>query len=139
LLEIGVFGNIAGSTTLLAYTAKQQRRGAGKRGGEMFFVVVVDFQLKPGARPQFRGLIDVNADASVRDEPGCVQFDVLEPEGEDDRVLLYEIYLDRAAFDAHRQTEHFHVFNSASENLCLKKSVIRCDLVRSGADVVSKR
>jgi quinol monooxygenase YgiN len=105
----------------------------------MLFVIVVDFQLKPGARPEFRRLIDANADASVRDEPGCLQFDVLEPEGEGDRVLLYEIYSDKAAFDAHLQTEHFKVFNSASAHLCLQKSVTRCDLVFSGANVASRR
>ncbi len=105
----------------------------------MLFVVVVDFQLKPGMGKQFRALIDVNADASVRDEPGCLQFDVLEPEGEEGRVLLYEIYADQAAFDAHLKTEHFHVFNSASESLYLRKSVIRCDLVCSGANVAATR
>ena len=105
----------------------------------MLFVVVVEFQLKPGSRAQFRKLIDVNADASVRDEPGCLQFDVLEPEGDSDRVLLYEIYADRAAFDAHLKTEHFHVFNSASESLCLRKTVTRCDLVCSGANVAAGR
>ena len=105
----------------------------------MLFVVVVDFQLKPGTRSQFRGLIDANADASVKNEPGFLQFDVLEPEDESDRVLLYEIYSDQAAFDAHRQTEHFHIFNRASESLCLGKSVTRCWLVFSGANVVSSR
>jgi quinol monooxygenase YgiN len=105
----------------------------------MLFVVVVEFQLKQGTRSQFRGLIDANADASVRNEPGCLQFDVLEPEGEGDRVLLYEIYSDKAAFEAHLQTEHFHVFNRASESLCLRKSVTRCGLVFSGANVVSSR
>ena len=105
----------------------------------MLFVVVVEFQLKPGAREAFRKLIDTNADASVRDEPGCLQFDVLETEGEGDRVLLYEIYSDKAAFDAHLKTGHFHTFAAASEALCLQKTVKRCDLVFSGAGVASKR
>ena len=75
--------------------------------GKMLFVILVDFQLKSGMEKQFRALIDANADASVRDEPGCLQFDVLEPEGEAGRVLLYEIYCDRAAFEAHLKTGHF--------------------------------
>ena len=105
----------------------------------MLFVVVVEFQLKQGARAEFRSLIDANADASVRNEPGCLQFDVLEPEGEGDRVLLYEIYADKAAFDAHLKTDHFRVFAGASEALCLQKSVKRCNLVFSGANVAPKR
>ena len=105
----------------------------------MLFTILVDFQLKPGARSEFRRLIDENADASVRTEPGCLQFDVLEPEGEGDRVLLYEIYSDSAAFDAHLRTEHFRVFAGASESLILQKTVTRSSLVFSGAEVASNR
>ncbi len=105
----------------------------------MLFAIVVDFHLKQGARPEFRRLIDANADASVRTEPGCLQFDVLEPEGEGDRVLLYEIYSDQAAFEAHLRTEHFRIFNGASEALCLEKKVTRCSLAFSGADVATRR
>lgn len=105
----------------------------------MLFVILVDFHLKPGAGSEFRRMIDENADASVKTEPGCLQFDVLEPEGEGERVLLYEIYSDRAAFDAHLRTEHFRVFAGASESLILQKTVTRCNLAFSGADVVSNR
>jgi (4S)-4-hydroxy-5-phosphonooxypentane-2,3-dione isomerase len=105
----------------------------------MLFAISVEFHLKQGARAEFRRLIDANAEASVRSEPGCLQFDVLEPEGERDRVLLYEIYSDKAAFDTHLRSEHFRTFASASEVLCLQKSGRCCNLVFSGADVASKR
>jgi autoinducer 2-degrading protein len=105
----------------------------------MLFVVVVEFHLKHGTRAEFRRLIDANADASVRNEPGCLQFDVLEPECESDRVLLYEIYSDRAAFDEHRRSEHFRIFADASEALCLKKSVTSCTLAFSGANIAFQR
>lgn len=105
----------------------------------MLFAIMVDFRLKQDSRPEFRRLIDANADASVRTEPGCLQFDVLEPEGEGDRVLLYEIYTDKAAFEAHLRTEHFRIFAGASEALCMEKNVVRCGLVFSGADVAAKR
>ena len=104
----------------------------------MLFVIFVDFQLKPGTEKQFRALIDANADASVRDEPGCLQFDVLEPEGEAGRVLLYEIYRDRAAFEAHLKTGHFRIFNDASADMILRKNVARCDLVCSGGNVAGR-
>lgn len=105
----------------------------------MLFAIIVEFKLKEGVRPEFRRLIDANADASVRKEPGCLQFDVLEPEGEEDRVILYEIYRDRAAFDEHVKSEHFHVFDRQSKNLCLGKSVTNLNLVFSGGDVVVQR
>ena len=47
-------------------------------------------------------------------KPGCRRFDVIEPLGEADRVMLYEIYDDRAAFEAHVQTAHFLMLRCAS-------------------------
>jgi quinol monooxygenase YgiN len=45
--------------------------------------------------------------ADTRSEPGCVQFDALRSVDDPDAFLLYEHYVDRAAFDDHRRTPHF--------------------------------
>lgn len=97
------------------------------------FVILVDFRLKPGAKAAFRRLIDENARASCRDEPGCRRFDVLEAPAESDRILLYEIYDDRAAFDAHLKTSHFAQFNEASAALVAAKAVTEMSLVCEGS------
>ena len=96
------------------------------------FVIVVDFRLKAGALGAFRPLVDANARASVADEPGCRRFDVVEPEGEPDRVLLYEIYDDEAAFAAHLATAHYAAFDAESGPLVESKAVIRGRLVCEG-------
>jgi (4S)-4-hydroxy-5-phosphonooxypentane-2,3-dione isomerase len=84
------------------------------------YVLVVEFHLKPGTHGDFRALVDANARASSG-EPGCRRFDVLEPEGERDRILLYEIYDDRAAFDAHVASDHYAAFAAASASLVAGK------------------
>ncbi len=99
----------------------------------MSFVIVVDFKIKPGQVAAFRKLIDANARASVRDEPGCSRFDVCASRKDPDRVLLYEVYDDRAAFDAHLKTGHFAVFNEASAPLVADKIVAEYDLVVEGS------
>ena len=96
------------------------------------YVILVDFRLVPGGRAAFRLLIDENARESCRREPGCRRFDVLEPAGEADRVLLYEIYDDRAAFEAHTRTAHFARFDAASAALVAGKSVVECALACEG-------
>lgn len=96
------------------------------------FVIIVDFQLNPGARAAFRPLMDANARASVREEPGCRRFDVVEMESEPDRILLYEIYDDAAAFDAHCRAPHFLAFDAQSAPLVKHKQVIRGALVCEG-------
>ena len=97
------------------------------------YVIAVDFRLHPGKRAAFRKLIDVNARASARDEPGCRRFDVLEPKGEPDHVFLYEIYDDRAAFEAHLKTPHFAVFDRESASLVAGRAITEYALVCEGS------
>lgn len=93
------------------------------------FVIMVDFHLRPGTMDAFRGLIDANAIASFAEEPGCQRFDVLVPKGGGDRIMLYEIYDDREAFNAHLRTPHFAQFNQDSAALVMDKMVTEYDLV----------
>ena len=76
--------------------------------------------------------MDRNAIDSCKLEPGCRRFDVAVPEGAKDRVFLYEIYDDRAAFDAHLKTAHFDVFNRESADLVISKDVRFLSLVCEG-------
>lgn len=96
------------------------------------YVIIVDFKLKPGMRAAFRTLIDINANTSVREEPGCRRFDVLEPAGEDDRIVLYEIYDSRADLDAHVAAKHYKAFDKASASLVAEKTVTAYALVCEG-------
>jgi quinol monooxygenase YgiN len=92
------------------------------------FVVLAEFDVAPGQHDAFMRLVRVNAAASVRDEPGCRRFDVLTPEAPAERVVLYEIYHDRAAFDAHLRMPHFAAFDAATREMVRGRVVRRFDL-----------
>ena len=98
------------------------------------YVVIVDSRLKPDALAAFRRLIDHNASASVRDEQGCRQFDVVLPQGEPDRVLLYEIHEDAAAFELHKQTPLFAACDRESAALVASKGTTLGRLAFAGTD-----
>lgn len=87
------------------------------------FVIVVEFQLKPGCMSQFMPLMLENAAASRGDEPGCRRFDVLTTDADADHILLYEIYDDEAAFEAHLQAPHFIKFRDAVKPLVEQQTV----------------
>ncbi|HTQ76001.1 MAG TPA: putative quinol monooxygenase [Burkholderiales bacterium] len=70
------------------------------------FVLSVDLRIKPENVESFTAKAIANAAAS-RKEPGCRQFDVLVDPKDRTKVLLYEVYADEKAFDAHQQTAHF--------------------------------
>ena len=48
-----------------------------------------------------------DAQGSVQNEPGCLRFDVIQDSADPNRIWLYEVYVDQAAFKAHLQTPHF--------------------------------
>jgi len=70
------------------------------------FVLSVDLRIKPENTEVFIAEALKNA-AHSRKEPGCRQFDVLVDPKDRTRAMLYEVYLDQKAFDAHQQSAHF--------------------------------
>lgn len=93
------------------------------------FTILVSFDIVQGGLDAFLPLMRENAEASRREEPGCERFDVLAVPGESGRILLYEIYRDRAAFDAHCASAHFKRFDAATAHLVAAKSVTVLDLL----------
>jgi autoinducer 2-degrading protein len=69
-------------------------------------VQVVTLQVQPDKLDVFMAEITANASAS-REEPGVVQFDILQQTDESFRFMLYEVYKEETDLEAHRQTPHF--------------------------------
>ena len=70
------------------------------------FVLSVDLRIKPENIEAFTAKAIENA-ADSRKEPGCRQFDVLVDPKDRTKLMLYEVYVDEKAFEAHQQTAHF--------------------------------
>ena len=75
------------------------------------YVVAVEFEIKAEKLDEFHAQMIANAKASREREQGCRQFDVCADPAKPERIFLYEVYTDRAAFEAHLATEHFKVFD----------------------------
>ena len=69
-------------------------------------ILTVHLAIQPGQVDAFIPRALENATES-RAEPGCRQFDVLVDSQDPTRVMLYEIYDDEDAFEAHQQSAHF--------------------------------
>jgi autoinducer 2-degrading protein len=95
------------------------------------FVVTVVFRVQPERRAAFRGAILENAEASVRDEPGCSVFDVCE-RADGSEIFLYEIYDDEPAFKAHLATAHFKRFDALVAPWVVEKRVLTYNRLNSG-------
>ena len=97
------------------------------------YVITVELEIDATKLDAFLPLMAQNAAASVRDEPGCRQFDVCQDPDKPARMFLYEVYDDRAAFDAHLATPHFIAFDEATTGMIISKTVRPLALLRPGA------
>ncbi|MEP4770877.1 MAG: putative quinol monooxygenase [Roseibium sp.] len=95
------------------------------------FAVVVTFEIKSGMIDDFMPLMINNAQQSLKDEPGCKQFDVCTDPKLPDEVFLYELYADAAAFQNHLKANHFLDFDKAVANMIADKTVRTYSVVAS--------
>jgi len=87
------------------------------------YIVTVEFVAKPEHAEAFRAAMTENARASREREPGCRQFDVCSDPSDRTVVFLYEVYDDRAAFDAHLSSAHFRTFDDRVSDWIARKTV----------------
>ena len=93
------------------------------------YVIAVEFDIDPAQLAAFMPLMTENAAASLRDETGCRRFDVCRPRDVANRVFLYEIYDDEAAFQAHLLTSHFKSFAVATKDMITARKIVACDWI----------
>lgn len=87
------------------------------------YVVTVVFEISAGSEEAFRSAVQRQAENSLAREEACRRFDVCLDPARPDRVFLYEIYDDRAAFDAHLASDHFAAFDSQVADMVASKTV----------------
>ena len=67
------------------------------------YIVFAPILIKAGHETDWINGILENAPRFVGDEPGCMQFDVIQDAGDASRFWLYEVYRDEEAFKQHGQ------------------------------------
>ncbi len=87
--------------------------------------LIVEFNVKSEHRAAFITLIREHAEGTLKEEDGCVQFDLLLP-NENGRVFLYEVYRDEDALKAHMGSERLANTRKSYENWIDDRSIHVC-------------
>ena len=81
----------------------------------MALTIMVTVDVRPDRIDEFIAGITTNAVASLRDEPGCLPFDVHRDHATPTRFYFYEIYTDQDAFAvAHRSSPHYAAWQAVA-------------------------
>jgi len=95
--------------------------------------IIVEFQLEAGNHAAFTAIISEHARLTKQEEPGCMQFDVLQPLGRDGapdltKVMLVEVYADQAAFDAHGRNPRLATVRESYASLIEGRKLTVCHM-----------
>jgi quinol monooxygenase YgiN len=93
------------------------------------FAIVATVEVAPGRVEELLPLLLAHRDRCLRDEPGTLRFDVLRPRAEPDRVLLYEVYADEAAFQVHWDGPHVARLRGEIAGMVTTLAGVRCSLL----------
>jgi quinol monooxygenase YgiN len=70
----------------------------------------------------------------VTAEPGCLQFDVVRSRTQPNRITLYEVYADAAAFELHKKMPHVAAFFAAAKGMIANQSFHDFDRVYAASE-----
>jgi (4S)-4-hydroxy-5-phosphonooxypentane-2,3-dione isomerase len=96
------------------------------------YVNAVDLDIVPAEREKYLAAITENGAAAVT-EPGCRRFDVLNLSSDPNHFLLYEVYDNEAAFQAHRASDHFKKYAEVTAKMVAKRESRTMSVTASNA------
>ena len=82
----------------------------------------VEYDIVPGQVDNFLAALKENGAASVK-EPGCREFDIAVSQKDPNHVLIFEVYNDATAAQAHRETDHFKKYAATTKDMIAKREV----------------
>jgi (4S)-4-hydroxy-5-phosphonooxypentane-2,3-dione isomerase len=89
-------------------------------------VIMGAVEVTPGTRDHILPILTAHRDRCLRDEPGTLQFEVVLPREDDSKMLIYEVYNDDAAFEAHRNAPSRAQWLKETAGMAVKVLATRC-------------
>ncbi len=69
-------------------------------------VIHAPLPVQPDKVDAFLAAVTLDGQGSTREEPGCLRFDVYQNINKPNELYLYEVYVNKAAFEYHTRTPH---------------------------------
>ncbi len=89
------------------------------------YVLLVQVDVKPEHRDSFVTAAGEHARRAHQNEPGTIRFDVIADESDPNRLYYYEVYVDKAAFDAHAKGERIAIFRAETQGWSNDTTIVK--------------
>lgn len=91
--------------------------------------IYIEFEALPGRLEGLIAKLREEGETCMRVDDGCLRMELATPQAPDNRVMLMELWRDRAALQAHKdRPDHSHAWQS---DFVASKRVAVCDVIAS--------
>jgi autoinducer 2-degrading protein len=87
------------------------------------YINAVDIDVVPGQLENYLAAIREVGAASIKTEPGCSEFDIAVSQKDPNHLLIFEVYDNAAAFEAHLKTGHYKKYAATAKDIVAKREV----------------
>jgi quinol monooxygenase YgiN len=94
--------------------------------------IIAYLTAKPGKEAEFQDKMTAQAKRCLANEPGCLQFDVVQDPKNPTRFVMLEVYKDDAAIQAHQDSQHYKDFRPIVGELVADRKIEILSMVSDG-------
>lgn len=109
--KIGILLLLAVSLNCFGQETNMEKNDVGK--GEMM-VRIAELEIDPISIDEYLNILKVEAEASVRLEPGVICIYPMYQKENPTQIRLLEIYANKEAYESHLQTPHFKKYKTST-------------------------
>jgi quinol monooxygenase YgiN len=88
------------------------------------YVRLAELEIDPGQLENFSSAVKEGVEAAVRMEPGVLALYVVYEKEQPNRVRVFEMYTDEAAYQKHLQTPHFRKFRDTTDKMVKSRRLL---------------
>ena len=96
-------------------------------------VRLAELEIDPDQLERYKAFLREEIEASIRVEPGVLTLYAVAVKGQPTHLRIFEMYADRAAYEAHLQTPHFQKYKTGTQGMVKSLNLLETDPVLLGA------
>jgi quinol monooxygenase YgiN len=97
------------------------------------YVRLAELEIDPAQLDAFKAAVTEGVEAAVRSEPGVLALYAVSEKETPNRIRVFEMYTDAAAYATHLETPHFKKFRATTEKMVVSRKPLDAVPVVLGA------
>ncbi len=97
------------------------------------YVRLAELEIDPAQLNAFKAAVTEGVEAAVRLEPGVLVLYAVSEKDNPNRIRVFEMYTDAAAYATHLETPHFKKFRATTDKMVLSRKLLDAAPVVLGA------